>query len=91
VPSAGSRKYWFPAKLYGWGWGPPSTWQGWVVLLAYLALVLGGIPFIQAPKGSVVYIAYALMLTVALIAICWLTGEPPRWRWDERENPDSRR
>ena len=21
-------RYWFPAKRYGWGWGPPSTWQG---------------------------------------------------------------
>ena len=25
-------KYWFPAKRYGWGWGPPNNWQGWVVL-----------------------------------------------------------
>lgn len=24
--------YWFPAKRYGWGWGLPSSWQGWVVL-----------------------------------------------------------
>ena len=25
------RKYWFPAKRYGWGWGMPNTWQGWLV------------------------------------------------------------
>jgi hypothetical protein len=25
------RKYWFPAKRYGWGWGIPSSWQGWLV------------------------------------------------------------
>ena len=85
MPSAGARKYWFAAKRYGWGWGPPSAWQGWVVLLTYLALVLGGIPFVQASKGSVVYVAYALLLTVVLIAICWLTGEPPRWRWGGRD------
>lgn len=57
-----------PAKRYGWGWGLPSTWQGWVVLLAYVALVLGGIPFVKASKGNVAYVGYVLALTVMLIA-----------------------
>ncbi len=26
------KKYWFPAKRYGWGWGIPNVWQGWLVL-----------------------------------------------------------
>jgi len=81
VPSADKPKYWFPAKRYGWGWGPPSAWQGWVTLAVYLALVFGGILFIQGAQGAVVYIAYVLVLTVALVAVCWFTGEPPRWRW----------
>ena len=84
MPAADPPKYWFPAKRYGWGWSFPSAWQGWAVLLTYLALVVGGIPFVQAPNGSVVYVVYALILTVALFVICWLTGEPPRWRWGER-------
>jgi hypothetical protein len=46
---------WFPAKRYGWGWGLPSAWQGWVVLISYFALVFGGIPFIQVTKGNVLY------------------------------------
>lgn len=62
MSSVSTRKYWFPAKRYGWGWGFPSAWQGRVVLLAYLAAALGGIPFIQASKGSVVYIGWALLL-----------------------------
>ena len=78
-------KYWFPAKRYGLGWGPPTAWQGWVVLLVYLALVLGGIPFIQVSVGSVAYIAFVAVLTIALIAVCWVTGEPPRWRWGGRD------
>ena len=78
-------RYWFPAKRYGWGWGFPSTWQGWVVLLTYLALTLGGIPLVQASRGSMAYVAYAALLTLALLVICWLTGEPPRWRWGERD------
>lgn len=86
MPSGSERKYWFPAKRYGWGWGPPCAWQGWVVLLAYFALVVGGIPVLQATEGSLVYIAYAVALTVGLIAICWLTGERPRWRSGGRED-----
>jgi hypothetical protein len=56
-----------------------------VVLIGYFALVLGGIPFIQVTKGNVLYVAYVSVLTVALIAVCWLTGEPPRWRWGGRD------
>jgi len=77
-------RYWFPAKRHGWGWGLPCAWQGWVVLITYLVLVLGGIPFIQVSKGSALYIAYVAVLTVALAAICWLKGESPRWRWGGR-------
>jgi len=85
VSSADRPKYWFPAKRYGWGWGLPSAWQGWVVFVAYLVLVLGGIPFVQVSKGSPVYIAYVAALTVVLIVVCWLKGEPPRWRWGGRD------
>jgi len=56
-----------------------------VVLITYFVLVLGGIPSVHASKGNVLYIAYVSVLTVALIAICWLKGEPPRWRWGGRD------
>jgi len=74
-------KYWFPAKRYGWGWGLPSTWQGWVVFVTYAALVAAGIPLFRIPKRPLVYGLYVLVLTVVFVAICWRTGEPPRWRW----------
>ena len=38
VPPDQSR-YWFAAKTYGWGWGLPLTWEGWLVLLVYLVLL----------------------------------------------------
>src|SRR5207237_3808636 len=28
-------EYWFPAKRYGGGWGPPRTWPGCLVLAVY--------------------------------------------------------
>lgn len=71
-------KYWFRAKRHGWGWGLPAAWQGWVVLVAYVATVLGAIPLVQASRGSVAYLVVVGILTFAFVAVCWRTGEPPR-------------
>jgi drug/metabolite transporter (DMT)-like permease len=77
---AEERKYWFPAKRYGWGWGPPTAWQGWVVLLVFFALVLGGAATILPREGAPAFLLYTLLLVVVLIGICWIKGERPRWR-----------
>jgi hypothetical protein len=74
------RNYWFPAKQHGWGWGPPSSWQGWAVIVIYLSLVLAGIPLIHATLGNAIYLIHVLVLTAILIGVCWLKGEPARWR-----------
>jgi uncharacterized membrane protein YhaH (DUF805 family) len=81
------KQYWFPAKRYGWGWGLPSSRQGWVVLCAFIALVALGFFVFPPDKQLGLYLAYVGALTMLLIAICWLKGEPPRWRWggDERD------
>jgi hypothetical protein len=73
-------KYWFPAKRYGWGWGPPRSWQGWAVLAVFFGLVIAGIFLFQTRVDPVPYIAYAAVLCVLLVIVCWLKGEPPRWR-----------
>jgi hypothetical protein len=85
MASAGTPKYWFPAKRYGWGWGLPSAWQGWVVLVTYLTLVFGVTPVVHAFSGPFVSGIYVVVLTLVLIVISWLTGEPPRWRWGGRD------
>ena len=76
----GTPKYWFPAKRYGWGWSFPRTWQGWMVIGVYVALVGAGIIVVPASARPVAFIAYLILLTLGLVAICWLKGEPPRWR-----------
>ena len=48
-------RYWFRAKRYGWGWGMPSTWQVWVVLLAFIALLLVGGHWLLPALGQVIY------------------------------------
>jgi len=82
------KKYWFPAKRYGWGWGFPSSWQGWVVLGLYIVLgVLGAFVFLPLLRHPVVYfsvyLGYVAVLTGLFLAICWWKGEPPRWRWGD--------
>jgi hypothetical protein len=80
------RKYWFPAKRYGWGWGIPSSWQGWLVLAGFAGLLVAG--SFLVPPGTALgpYLSYVAVLCALLVGVCWLKGEPPRWRWgnDER-------
>jgi hypothetical protein len=77
------RRYWFPAKRYGWGWGPPTCWQGWAVIAVFVALlIVGALVFLPA-GGLESYLAYVTVLCGLLVAVCWLKGEPPRWRWGE--------
>ncbi len=75
------KKIWFPAKRYGWGWGMPCAWQGWVVLAAYVLLACGGAVFLKPDKNLGLWIAYVAILSVIMILICFLKGEKPRWRW----------
>lgn len=78
-------KYWFPAKRYGWGWGLPQTWQGWVVMGVFVALnAVTGI-LISPISQPVAFAVSFTLLAAVLIAICWFKGEPPRWRWGDSE------
>jgi hypothetical protein len=79
-------RYWFRAKRYGWGWGIPGTWQGWLVLAAFVGLLAVGAVLFPPRTERGAYLAYVTVLCVLLVAVCWLKGEPPRWRWggDER-------
>ena len=81
VSMSNRQTYWFPAKRYGWGWGLPSSWKGWVVLAAFIGLV--GVGFLIFPPNSKfeLFLGYVALLSALLIAICWFKGEPPRWRW----------
>lgn len=81
--SVAGPKYWFPAKRYGWGWGPPRTWQGWLVLVAFFILLAVGAVFFLPRQQPGTFIAYTMVLVALLIAICYLKGEPPRWRWGD--------
>jgi len=73
------KQYWFPAKRYGWGWGPPCAWQGWVVFAVWLAAVITGAILLAKQIG--LFVGFVVVMSTIMIAICWAKGEPPRWRW----------
>jgi len=78
--SGSGARYWFPAKRYGWGWGPPTMWQGWVVLIAWLALTAIA-ALLLIPVHIVGFLVLNLIMVALLIVICYAKGEPPAWRW----------
>jgi hypothetical protein len=72
-------QYWFPAKRYGWGWGPPTAWQGWVVLIGMLlANLAAGI--VLLPIHVAGFLCFVLAMVVLMLLICYAKGEPPGWR-----------
>jgi hypothetical protein len=74
-------RYWFRAKRYGLGWGLPLTWQGWVVLALFVVLLMAG-NFLFPPVANLaLYLAYVFCLSAAVVGVCYLKGEPTKWRW----------
>jgi hypothetical protein len=77
--------FWFPVKQYGWGWGLPVRWQGWVVFASYLALMYAGIQYFRPQRNMAGLLVYLAILTVVLIAIVVAKGERPAgWRWGKQ-------
>ena len=78
------KTIWFKRRLYGWGWRP-VTWQGWALLGLWLALdVFFALSVDENSPPREVFFTFILpvtLLTAALIHICFVVGERPRWQW----------
>lgn len=79
-------KIWFPAKRYGYGWGLPCAWQGWIVVALYAALFAGGVWYFDLRGGRepgmvAGLVIYVTALSAILVYVCWRKGEKARWRW----------
>lgn len=81
MASETDKEVWFRAKTYGWGWGLPLTWQGWVVFGVYFGLLAFGIINLNGNILPIPFVPYFIVVTVALVVVCYLKGEKPRWRW----------
>jgi len=80
-----NKKYWFRAKRYGWGWGFPCSWQGWVVFLAYIIDIAIFSAVLIYTQNQLIFIVGIALSSAALIAICYMTGEKPSWRWGDKK------
>jgi hypothetical protein len=83
--AAPAPRYWFPAKQHGWGWGLPVTWQGWAVMAVFVVILVVGefwLPPLLPHSILAVHLVYSAIVTWMFIGVCYLKGEPPRWRWD---------
>jgi hypothetical protein len=74
------QDYWFPAKRYGWGWGPPQSWQGWVFLVAWIVIVVSG-SLVLKGVGALTMMSFHFGMLAVIGLVCYFKGEPPRWRW----------
>ena len=78
------RPEWFAAKRYGYGCGAPCSWQGWLILTGYMAIVVGAsIAFEDKP---LILVSIVVPLTVLLLIACAKTTRGGwRWRWGSRD------
>jgi len=74
-----SDPYWFPAKRRGWGWGPPTAWQGKLVLVCWISVVVAAL-LLFGRAHILAYMGFVLAMVCLLTLICYWKGEPPAWR-----------
>ncbi|MCI5051347.1 MAG: hypothetical protein MRY57_03490 [Candidatus Pacebacteria bacterium] len=83
------KGYWFKRKLYGWGW-TPATWQGWLVTLMYILLVLFFALTISEDSAAreivFTFILPVVLLTITFFRIAYSKGEKPKWMWGIPKN-----
>lgn len=81
----GKPDYWFAVRLYGWGWGLPVRWQGWVVMALYFASIYLGIRYCRPQDHAGGFLTLLAISTALLIVILAWKGERPlAWRWGKK-------
>ena len=76
---------WFYAKRYGYGASLPCSWQGWVVLAVFLALMIGNALLFE--DQPIVFGSITLTLVPIFLVIIWRTTKGGwKWRWGKDED-----
>jgi hypothetical protein len=75
---------WFAPKRYGYGSGPPISWQGWALTLGFVAISIPvAVWFAHRPLELIAALA---PITIVFIIICARTTRGGwRWRWGEKD------
>ena len=64
---------WFRRKRFGWGL-QPSSWQGWVITIAYVAIVITLGATLAASQGWLFATLFAIVTAVYLL-VAFLTKD----------------
>lgn len=74
--------YWFAPKKLGYGAGLPIAWQGWALLISYMAVLLGAGLLLESGGqiGLVAFIAITVIATILLLLIARRRTEGG-WKW----------
>lgn len=80
-----TKKLWFRAKRYGWGW-TPSSWEGWLVVIASILLIIFYSTQLDKSSQQIPYLFFIRIAIIigVLLFICYKKGEKPGWRWGNR-------
>jgi len=78
------ERFWFPAKRYGWGWGLPITWQGWMAFAIFILLLMIGAFLFPPARDILSFLVYTVVVSVVFSGVCYTKGEPPSWHWDDK-------
>ena len=90
----GSKAYWFRAKKYGWGWGLPLTWQGWVSFGLFAAVwLIALLTLLIVPEGTetipteniAMFVVVMVFDVFGLVYVSFKHGEQPKWRWGKKK------
>jgi hypothetical protein len=75
---------WFAPKRFGYGSGLPIAWQGWAILIGYIAITVIALSF--AATRPIVIFAVMIPATVALMLVTARTTRGGwRWRWGDKD------
>ena len=84
--SEGKNDVWFEPKRYGYGAGMPVSWQGWVLIIGYVLLIVLGVLFASWEEDVwlTVFLILIVPVTAVLLNISALkTRGGWRWRWGD--------
>jgi len=75
---------WFAPKRYGIGPGVPIAWQGWALMIGFLAVTLGLALLLK--KNPMQFVAALVPLTITFLVIAGRTTRGGlRWGWGDED------
>lgn len=77
-------KPWFRPKRYGYGAGLPICWQGWALLVGFIACIEGSIPlsFWLLPSSQALMLAIPVILAITVAFVLIVRAKTDGgWHW----------